>query len=253
MFDFECLRKRDQRDHDEDIEMIIRSTCQQHSIGQAQTVNQRRKKLKTLKQTPMTMWEVLDQPTGIRIPSLPRINKSKSSCTTQTDCVGNGSESTGSTDESKEAPAAFTQTTSHSFKNRGFSQKWKERDTKLFFKALSLFGTDFSMIALIFRARDRSQLINKYHKEERDNPKRVEAALKTHRQGSSHVLKRCSRILENTNNGLDTTVEIKTRVRGGSASSLDSLDQLIFDELDVQIGRGSKLDPSPSCGSPGQP
>lgn len=247
LFDFDCLRKRDQRDEDEDMELVIRNMCQKHSKENGQLRN---KKMKSQKQSEITMWEVLQQPITEKKASQPRISKSKSVLVAgKAGQVSSASVSGGSTDGSKDNSNPCTLTTSHSFKNRGFSQKWKERDTRLFFKALSLFGTDFSMVALLFRGRDRSQLINKYHKEERDNPKRVESSLRVHRQGSSHVLKRCSRILESNTNGGEQ-IEIKGRVRGGSASSLDSLDQMIFDELDVQISKGKE---DPSCGSLAQP
>ena len=136
-------------------------------------------------------------------------------------------------------------TTSHSFKNRGHSQKWREKDTRLFFKALSLFGTDFSMVALLLKGRERSQLINKYHKEERDDPKRVEASLRQHRQAGSKVLIRCNNILA----GAAPTTDQPRRVRGGSGSSLDSLDNLIYAELDEQIALARRS----SHGSSGLP
>ena len=46
---------------------------------------------------------------------------------------------------------------------------WTERETVRFFKALSIFGTDFSMMENIFKRRTRHELKMKYKKEEKQN------------------------------------------------------------------------------------
>ena len=46
---------------------------------------------------------------------------------------------------------------------------WTEKETVRFFKALSIFGTDFSMMENIFKRRSRHELKMKYKKEEKQN------------------------------------------------------------------------------------
>jgi len=43
---------------------------------------------------------------------------------------------------------------------------------------LSIFGTNFSMLAIMFPSRNRKQLLNKYKNEEKINPGHVQYALK---------------------------------------------------------------------------
>jgi hypothetical protein len=245
--EFESLRKRSTRNDDDDIEKMIRMLCREKKRPRA--ISKAKLDDKTV-----TMSELLEdsrycQKKEAQADSSISKNEIKMPATKEASgCNGKESDGRSSTASKNSEPSpAFV--TSHSFKSRGFSQKWKEKDTRLFFKALSLFGTDFSMIALLFKGRDRSQLINKYHKEERDSPARVEQALRLHRQGSSRVLRRCNQILEVPRKDID---EITPRiVRFNSASSLDSLDQMIYAEIDDQISKA--LVSNPSCGSSAQP
>merc|ERR1712029_1271336 len=54
---------------------------------------------------------------------------------------------------------------------------WTERETVRFFKALSVFGTDFSMMENVFRRRNRHDLKMKFKKEERSNRALVDRCL----------------------------------------------------------------------------
>ena len=54
---------------------------------------------------------------------------------------------------------------------------WTERETVRFFKALSVFGTDFSMMENVFRRRSRHDLKMKFKKEERSNRALVDRCL----------------------------------------------------------------------------
>ena len=54
---------------------------------------------------------------------------------------------------------------------------WTERETVRFFKALSVFGTDFSMMENVFRRRSRHDLKMKFKKEERSNRSLVDRCL----------------------------------------------------------------------------
>jgi len=68
--------------------------------------------------------------------------------------------------------------TSASFKPKLKPLKWSKEETELFYKCLSIFGTNFSMLAIMFPSRNRKQLLNKYKNEEKVNPGHVQYALK---------------------------------------------------------------------------
>jgi transcription factor TFIIIB component B'' len=68
--------------------------------------------------------------------------------------------------------------TSSSYTQRTKSDRWTAEETEQFFRALSQFGTDFSVIAQLFPNRSRKQLKNKFKKEEREHPERLESALR---------------------------------------------------------------------------
>ncbi|OAG29311.1 hypothetical protein NEDG_01384 [Nematocida displodere] len=68
--------------------------------------------------------------------------------------------------------------------------RWSKEETLLFYKTLSLCGTDFTMIEKIFTDRDRKQLKNKFSKEEKEHPERVNSALESkHRFSKSDLEK----------------------------------------------------------------
>ena len=64
------------------------------------------------------------------------------------------------------------------YKKRSHTKKWSQDETEFFYKCLTECGTDFSMIESKFKGdRNRTQIKNKYRKEENENPKRIEAAV----------------------------------------------------------------------------
>jgi hypothetical protein len=69
-------------------------------------------------------------------------------------------------------------TTSTSFKKINHTEKWTEKETEKFYRALELFGTDFSMIARVFKNRNRNQIKNKFLREEKLAPEKVNDAFK---------------------------------------------------------------------------
>ena len=59
------------------------------------------------------------------------------------------------------------------------SNRWSVKETDLFYEALSMCGTDFSMVASLMPHRNRNQIKGKFKIEERANPHRVSLALST--------------------------------------------------------------------------
>ena len=57
--------------------------------------------------------------------------------------------------------------TSLSFKKLKHTNKWNENDTKLFYKALEIFGLDFSFLEIVLKPRTRFEIKKKYLKEEK--------------------------------------------------------------------------------------
>jgi len=57
------------------------------------------------------------------------------------------------------------------------NEKWKRDDTEKFYKNLSIYGSNFALLAALFKGRSRKQLKNKFKKEYRENPKLIKEAL----------------------------------------------------------------------------
>jgi hypothetical protein len=70
----------------------------------------------------------------------------------------------------------FTSAT-YSKRRSASSNRWSMKETDLFYEALSMCGTDFSMIATLFPHRDRNQIKGKFKIEERNAPHRISSAI----------------------------------------------------------------------------
>ncbi|KAI1006607.1 hypothetical protein K3495_g1612 [Podosphaera aphanis] len=66
---------------------------------------------------------------------------------------------------------------SSDYLKRERSQHWNALSNELFWKGLSMFGTDFEMIAKMFPDRSRRQIKLKFNAEERKNPRRLNRVL----------------------------------------------------------------------------
>ncbi|XP_076849087.1 uncharacterized protein LOC143497174 isoform X2 [Brachyhypopomus gauderio] len=73
-------------------------------------------------------------------------------------------------------------TTYSSFRKGTYTKPWSSRETDMFFLAISMVGTDFSMIGQLFPHRTRVEIKNKFKKEERTNSWRVDKAFKERRR-----------------------------------------------------------------------
>ncbi|KAG5982741.1 hypothetical protein E4U55_001434 [Claviceps digitariae] len=54
---------------------------------------------------------------------------------------------------------------------------WTEAETELFYRGLRMFGTEFEMISKMFPGKQRRHIKLKFNREERHNPKRIDAAV----------------------------------------------------------------------------
>ena len=57
------------------------------------------------------------------------------------------------------------------------TKKWTEEENKLFYKALELFGLDFSMIEIVLKKRTREEIKRKFLKEKKENFNEIEKAI----------------------------------------------------------------------------
>ncbi|XP_008274380.1 transcription factor TFIIIB component B'' homolog isoform X3 [Stegastes partitus] len=73
-------------------------------------------------------------------------------------------------------------TTYSSFRKGTYSKPWSSEETDMFFLAVSMVGTDFSMICQLFPHRARSEIKNKFKKEERENSWRIDKAFRERRR-----------------------------------------------------------------------
>jgi len=68
--------------------------------------------------------------------------------------------------------------TSASYSNRAASEKWTAAETDEFYEAIRRYGTDFTLLEKLFAKRTRKQLKSKFKREEKENPRRIDDALK---------------------------------------------------------------------------
>ena len=67
--------------------------------------------------------------------------------------------------------------TSLSFLKKEKTKKWTEEETNNFYKAIELFGLDFSFLSIVLSPRRREEIKRKYLKEKRKNPDEIERAI----------------------------------------------------------------------------
>jgi hypothetical protein len=145
-------------------------------------------------------------------------------------------------------------TTSNSFRNINHSEKWTEEETTRFYRALELFGTDFTLITKLFPNRNRNQIKNKFLKEEKVSKEKVDEVF--NKKNNSKLQK----LFTKANKTLKLTYPVQdylndaqkfsercllpiNKSRAGSfhsTSSMDSLDISIIEDL-------SDMMKHPSC------
>uniref|UniRef100_A0A8C8VI44 Myb-like domain-containing protein n=1 Tax=Pelusios castaneus TaxID=367368 RepID=A0A8C8VI44_9SAUR len=72
-------------------------------------------------------------------------------------------------------------TTYSSFRKSFYTKPWSNKETDMFFLAISMVGTDFSMIGQLFPHRARTEIKNKFKREEKANGWRIDKAFKEKR------------------------------------------------------------------------
>ncbi|XP_025033535.1 transcription factor TFIIIB component B'' homolog isoform X2 [Python bivittatus] len=89
-------------------------------------------------------------------------------------------------------------TTYSSFRKSYYTRPWSEKETDMFFLAISMVGTDFSMISQLFPHRGRIEIKNKFKREEKVNGWRIDKAFKEKRPFDfSLFTKLLEKVLEN--------------------------------------------------------
>ena len=64
-----------------------------------------------------------------------------------------------------------------SFLNKKPTKKWTEEENKLFYKAIEMFGLDFSFLEIVLKKRTREEIKRKYLKEKKENFENIEKAI----------------------------------------------------------------------------
>ena len=57
------------------------------------------------------------------------------------------------------------------------TKKWSKEETDNFYKALKLFGLDFSFLEIVLHPRKRIEIKRKYLKEKKENPQKIQSAI----------------------------------------------------------------------------
>ena len=91
----------------------------------------------------------------------------------------------------------ISRTTYNSFRRKPSTSKWSNEDTQKFYNALTIFGTDFSMMeSFLFSGhRSRTELHKKFKREERANKNKIDLALSNRITLSSEELQELRDVL----------------------------------------------------------
>uniref|UniRef100_A0A8C2AUA9 Myb-like domain-containing protein n=1 Tax=Cyprinus carpio TaxID=7962 RepID=A0A8C2AUA9_CYPCA len=148
-------------------------------------------------------------------------------------------------------------TTYSSFKKGTYTKPWSNEETEMFYLAIGMVGTDFSMIAQLFPHRARIEIKNKFKKEERNNSWRIDKAFKEKRRLDVDFFKKLmEQILKNEeskknkNKELIKLAKAQRRVqRKARAAKRKEMDTLSDSDSDVVAGEKENEDLSNDGGS----
>ncbi|XP_067279050.1 transcription factor TFIIIB component B'' homolog isoform X2 [Pseudorasbora parva] len=148
-------------------------------------------------------------------------------------------------------------TTYSSFRKGTYTKPWSSGETEMFYLAISMVGTDFSMIGQLFPHRGRLEIKNKFKKEERNNSWRIDKAFKEKRRLDLDFFKKLmEQILKdeekkkNKNKELVKLAKAQNRVhRKVRASKRKDMDTSEDSDSDVVAGEKENEDLSNDGGS----
>ena len=123
-------------------------------------------------------------------------------------------------------------TSTHSRRSKQFPKRWSAKETRLFYRGLTLFGTDFSAIASMMLTKSRDQIINKYRKEEKTNSRKIDLALHKHKVSDKRIHGRFDDIFLGESEKL-------SKSRRNSMLSTDSVDVIVKDNLRHFLGENN--------------
>ncbi|XP_048045001.1 transcription factor TFIIIB component B'' homolog isoform X3 [Megalobrama amblycephala] len=127
-------------------------------------------------------------------------------------------------------------TTYASFRKNNYVRCWSVRETDMFYLAISMVGTDFSMIAQLLTHRTRAEIKRKFRKEERANAWRVDNAFRNKRpydgEFFSFLLKRI--LAKDKQKGTSVKLVVKSskakKGKGGKKAKLEVEDSIDDDD-----------------------
>lgn len=67
--------------------------------------------------------------------------------------------------------------TSLSFLKTNHTKKWTEEEVNMFYKAIEIFGLDFSFLEIVLKPRTRGEIKRKYLKEKKENHSKIDKAI----------------------------------------------------------------------------
>ncbi|XP_037548495.1 transcription factor TFIIIB component B'' homolog [Nematolebias whitei] len=153
-------------------------------------------------------------------------------------------------------------TTYSSFKKAHYAKPWSIEETDMFFLAVSMVGTDFSMICQLFPHRARLEIKNKFKKEERENSWRIDKAFKEKRKlDLEYFTKLLEKVMEFQKNKKklkslskkNATQKIRTKAkRKKSAKSLSDVEEEEEDES-LESEDGGEKENEDQCNEGGVP
>ncbi|OIR57044.1 MAG: putative transcription initiation factor TFIIIB subunit Bdp1 [Amphiamblys sp. WSBS2006] len=94
---------------------------------------------------------------------------------------------------SRSNPARF-RITGGTYLRSNRQSKWKPEETDLFYEALCCCGTDFFLIKKFFPDKTRDQVRQKYKREERSDPRKLDECLRNKKKFDRGVLERIREI-----------------------------------------------------------
>ncbi|XP_051536750.1 transcription factor TFIIIB component B'' homolog isoform X2 [Myxocyprinus asiaticus] len=152
-------------------------------------------------------------------------------------------------------------TTYSSFRKGSYTRPWSSGETEMFYLAISMVGTDFSMIGQFFPHRARMEIKNKFKKEERSNSWRIDKAFKEKRRLDLEFFKnmmeqivKVEEVKKKQNKALTKLAKAQRttqrKPRGAKRKEMDTSED---SDSDVETGEKENEDLSNDGGSDGTP